>query len=72
MRLSPNSSSNTNVSYSFLAEGVEKISGTHFDETEDLEVFFETKERVYEMLMNGDFHQSLMVAPLWKYFALKL
>jgi 8-oxo-dGTP pyrophosphatase MutT (NUDIX family) len=71
MVLSPNPGSMNNHSHTFLAEGVEKISDTHLDETEDIEVFFRSQEEVYEMLKNGEFCQALMAAPLWKYFATK-
>ena len=69
MRIAPNSSSNNNFTHCFLAEGVERIGDTQFDDTEDLEVYFESREKVFEMLEQGIFHQAQMVAPLWKYFA---
>lgn len=69
MVLSPNPGSMNNHSHTFLAEGVEKISDTHLDETEDIEVFLCSQEEVYKMLCDGKFCQALMVAPLWKYFS---
>ena len=69
MILSPNPSSMNNRCYTFLAEGVEKISDTHLDATEDLDKFLCTKDEVYEMLCSGKICQALMTAPLWKYFA---
>ena len=69
MAIAPNSGAADNLCYCFLAEGVEKTSGTHLDRTEDLEVFLKSKEEVFEMLKRGDFMQAMMVAPLWKYFS---
>ena len=67
MVLSPNPSSMTNVSHSFLAEGVEKTSCQKLDETEDIEVYVFTKDEVKDMVLRGEMMQSLMVAPLMKY-----
>jgi len=68
MSLSPNSSSVTNMSHSFLAVGVEKVSDQHLDATEDLSVHLLTKEEVWDLLDNNKIIQALMVAPLMKYF----
>ena len=65
----PNPSVMNNLCYTYLAEGVELVSDTHLDATEDLEVFFRDKDEVYEMLRSGQFCQALMLAPLWKFFA---
>lgn len=69
MTLWPNPGTMTNVCHCFLARGVEKTSGQHLDETEDIEVFLADEEEVYRMLSNGELQQALMAAPLWKYFA---
>ena len=58
-----------NRCYTYLAEGVERVSGTHLDATEDMDVFLCSKAKVLEMLVAGKFCQALMLAPLWKYFA---
>lgn len=68
MTLSPNSSSMNNHSHTFLADGVEQVSGQHLDRTEDLSVLFLTRDEVFRKLQAGEFHQALMAAPLWKYF----
>lgn len=68
MVTSPNSSTVTNHCYSFIAEDVEQVSGQHLDATEDLSVMFATREEVFAKLQAGEFHQAMMVAPLWKYF----
>ena len=67
MELSPNPSAMSNTTHCFLAIGVEKIAEQHLDETEELSVFFMTKEEVKRMLNENQICQALMVAPLYKY-----
>ena len=68
--LSANPSSQNNLAYSFIARGVEKISGQHLDATEDVNVRILTRDEVHRLLLDDAVKQSLMAAPLWKYFAL--
>ena len=68
MQLSANSGSMNNLTYCFLAQDVEQVSGQHLDVSEDIEVHLFSKEEVLQMLKRGEFIQSLMVAPLWKFF----
>ncbi len=58
----------TEISYAFLAKGVEKVSEQHLDKTEELEALLMTEEDVKQALINGDIVSSLMAAPLWQYF----
>ena len=69
MDLSANAGTHTNLTHCFLARGVERISEQHLDEGEDVEVRMFTREEVYAMLCNNEIWQSLMAAPLWKWFA---
>ena len=69
--LSQNPSATTNLTYSFLATDVEPVSEQHLDATEDIAVKLLTEEEVRQLLMSDKMKQSLMAAPLWKYFALK-
>ena len=69
MTLSPNPTNHTNLSYTFLATDVEKISDQHEEATEDIHVDIFTKEEVRELLETGQIIQALHAAPLWKYFA---
>ncbi len=69
MVLSPNSSTSTNLTHCFLAEGVELTGTQHLDATEDIEVHLRSRQEVLRMLRAGDFVQALMAAPLWRYFA---
>lgn len=71
MVISANPGSQNNLTYCFTARDVEKISGQHLDETEDIKIVILSEDEVYRMLANDEFKQALMVAPLWKYFALK-
>lgn len=70
MILSQNPSSTTNLTYSFIAKGARKVSGQNLDETEDISVRLLSKKELLEMLMADEMKQSLMAAPLWKYFAI--
>lgn len=70
MVISQNPGSTDNLTHCFLARGVEKVTGQHLDATEDIAVKLLTREEVKEMLMSDRVKQSLMAAPLWKYFAL--
>ncbi len=68
MTLSGNSSSTNNLTHSFLVTGVEKVAGQNLDATEDIEVSLHSPEFVRDLLVENQILQSLMAAPLWKYF----
>ena len=68
MTLSANASTMNNLTYCYLATGVQRTSTQHLDSTEDLSVHVVSRKRLYQMLKRGEFRQALMVAPLWKYF----
>lgn len=70
MVTSPNSSTVDNLCHSFLARNVDQRGEQHLDATESL-VFEEmSQEEVFSKLVHGEFMQAMMIAPLWKYFAL--
>lgn len=69
--LCPNPGSQNNLSYSFVARGVEKIAEQHLDDTEDICVELLSEEEVRALLDRDIMKQALMAAPLWKFFALK-
>ena len=71
MTISANPSTTNNLTHCFLATGVERVSSQHLEETEDITVHLLTEAEVKELLVNDEIRQSLMAAPLWKYFALK-
>ncbi|MDE6270961.1 MAG: NUDIX hydrolase [Muribaculaceae bacterium] len=70
MVISANPGSLNNLSYSFVAEGVEKVSAQQLDTTEDVAVHLIDADTLKNWLVNDEIKQSLMAAPLWKYFAL--
>ena len=71
MQISGNAATTSNLTHCFLAQGVKRIGKQQFDPGEDLVCELHTEAEVKELLRNGEFMQSLMAAPLWKYFALK-
>lgn len=71
MTLSPNPTNHNNLSYTFLATGVEKVREQHQEPTEDIHVDVMEPEQVLEMLRDGEIIQALHAAPLWKFFAEK-
>ena len=68
MTLTGNASSTNNLTHSFLVTGVEKVAGQSLDATEDIEVSLHSPEFVRDLLVENQILQSLMAAPLWKYF----
>ena len=71
MTISANPSTTNNLTHCYLATGVERVSEQHLEETEDITVHLLTEAEVKALLLNDEIRQSLMAAPLWKYFALK-
>lgn len=69
MSISGNASTTNNLTHCFLARGVRKEGRRHLDSTEDLDVVLMDEEEVYALLVNDEVKQSLMAAPLWRYFA---
>ena len=59
-----------NLTYCYLATDVEPVDTQHLEATEDLTVHLLTVDEVRQLLMNDEVKQSLMAAPLWKYFYL--
>lgn len=66
-----NPGSQNNLTYSFIATGVEKIGKQHLDPTEDVTVRILSQKEVLELMTADGIKQALMAAPLWKYFAQK-
>ncbi len=71
MVISGNPSVTNNLTYCYLADGVELRHGQQLDNTEDIAVKLLTEEELYDLLLRDEMKQSLMAAPLWRYFALK-
>ena len=70
MEISANPGNTNNLTYCFLATGVQRISNPHPEPTEDLSTILLSPQEVYTLLCQNAVKQSLMAAPLWKYFAL--
>ena len=69
MDISANTSTMTNMCHCFLATDVEPVSTQHLEETEDISIELLDAEEVRTLLLDNQIKQSLMAAPLWKYFA---
>lgn len=69
--ISGNPSTTNNLTYCYLAEGVELTQEQHLDPTEMVTPLTLSREELLEMMMDDDMKQSLMLAPLWRYFYLK-
>lgn len=70
MVISGNPSVTNNLTYCFFADGVELEGKQQLDSTEDINVKLFTVEELYGMLARDEMKQSLMAAPLWRWFAL--
>lgn len=68
--ISGNPSTTNNLTYCFLAEDVEKISDQHLDPTEMVEPMLLTRDELLALMRSDHMKQSLMLAPLWRYFYL--
>jgi ADP-ribose pyrophosphatase len=64
-----NPATHTNLTYTYLATGVEQIARPKLDDGEELSVHLFTAEEVSGMLHRGEIIQALHAAPLWKYLA---
>lgn len=58
-----------NITHTFLATGVSHVGAQHFDANEDLDVYLLSEGQVLEILQKDEIKQSMMAAPLWKFFA---
>ncbi len=68
MEISGNASTTNNLTHCFLARGVKPLSSQHLDRTEDIEVHLLRRDELFRLLSSGEIRQSLMAAPLWKFF----
>lgn len=70
MVISGNPSTTNNLTHCYLAKGVRRVSGQHLEGTEDISVHLLTVDDVRQLLLDDGIKQSLMLAPLWRYFAI--
>ena len=66
--LSGNASTTNNLCHCFIAENVEKVDTQHLEATEDIDIVLLTRPEVEALLEADEIKQSLMAAPLFKYF----
>lgn len=64
-----NPTNTSNLSHTFVATGVERISKPKQEKSEDISVWLMPKDELLEQLRNGGVVQALMAAPLWRYFS---
>ena len=69
MVTSANPTNHNNLTYTFLATGVERITGQNTEAGEDIELHLMSRDQVLELLREDEILQCLHAAPLWKYFA---
>ena len=67
--VAPNPSTQNNLTYCYLATGVERLGEQHLDATEDIRVHLFSGAEVRDLLESGRIRQALMAAPLWRYAA---
>lgn len=65
--LSANPALQTNLTYTYLAEGVERLGGSAPEATEDLRVHLVPVAELTGLVDAGEFSQALHVAPLLRY-----
>ena len=68
--ISGNPSTTNNLTYCFLAEDVELLGSQHLDATESIEPLLLSRDELMDLMMSDEMKQSLMLAPLWRYFYL--
>lgn len=68
--ISGNPSTTNNLTYCFLAEGVELTEAQHLDATEVVQVLTYSRDELLELMKSDQMKQSLMLASLWRYFYL--
>lgn len=68
MAISANPTSMNNLSHTFIARNVKPVTTQHLDDFEDIRVRLFTRDELLGLLQRGEIMQSLMVAPLWRFF----
>ncbi len=68
--ISANPSTSNNLTYCYLAEGVELTQNQKLDPTEMLTTLTLSRDELLDLMLSDNMKQSLMLAPLWRYFYL--
>lgn len=66
--ISGNPSTTNNLTHCFVARGVKPTGKMNLDSTEDLEPLTLSRDELLELMASDEMKQSLMLAPLWRYF----
>ncbi|GAB3895933.1 NUDIX hydrolase [Spirosoma agri] len=69
LTLSANPGTHANLTYSFLAMGVDQKQAQHLESTEEITVHIISPNRMVEIINQGEMMQSLHIAPLLKYLS---
>ncbi len=69
MVVSQNPATHTNLTYTYLATGVEKLAAPKLDAGEEMTVHLFTQDEVLALLREGKIVQAQHAAPLWKWVA---
>ena len=69
MTLSANPGTHSNLTYSFLATGVDVKQPQHLEITKEITVHLVSPERAMDIINNSEMMQALHLAPLLKYLA---
>ena len=69
MQISGNPAAYNNITHCYIVRGIRATDIPHLDGGEDLAWSLHTPDEVYALLEHGAFVQSLMAAPLLKFFS---
>ncbi|GAB4022254.1 NUDIX hydrolase [Spirosoma koreense] len=69
MTLSANPGTHNNLTYAFLATGVERKQAQHLEKTEEITVHLVSPERAMDIINQSEMIQALHLAPLLKYLS---
>lgn len=71
MTLCANPSIQANRTYTFLANGVEKVTHQQLESTEEITVHLKSPQEIQNLIQQGEFIQALHAAPLLKFLLLE-
>ena len=66
-KYAPNASAMTNYSHTFIARGVKKTHVPQLEQSEDIEVFSIPLSELRDSLVNEQFIEADIMAPLWRF-----
>jgi 8-oxo-dGTP pyrophosphatase MutT (NUDIX family) len=69
MTNSPNTGTHTNLNYTFLATGVDRVQAQSLEDTEEITVHVLSPAEAWDVVNSGQMKQAMCLAPLLKYLA---